>query len=403
MWLVIQQQQAAIAALERKLAERDQHVEATSARAESNALALGQTQDQLTETRQQLEITADTLDGILAETGSSGTDSRTQLGGYGELHYNNLDSGSEIDFHRFVMFVGHRFSDSMRLFTEIEVEHSIAGDGQNGEVEIEQAYLQWDYAEEHNAKGGLFLVPVGLINETHEPDTFYGVERNEVEKNIIPATWWEAGVAFGGELSQGWNYDLAVHSGLNLDTGNPNPGKRTSVRSARQKVSQASAENLAYTGRLRYSGIPGFRWSLSAQYQDDVTQSDNDNIGIGPIDGLLLESHLVYASGNFEFRGLYARWSFDERINQLNAGADQQTGWFLEPSYRLTPGLGVFARYSRYDTTAGSSSDTEMNQINAGLNYWPDPRVVLKFDLQRQDNAAGNEDNGFNLGIGYSF
>ena len=58
----------------------------------------------------------------------------TTIGGYGELHYQNrsIENGShkeEIDFRRFVLFFSHEFTDNLRLFSEIELEHSIAGDG----------------------------------------------------------------------------------------------------------------------------------------------------------------------------------------------------------------------------------------------------------------------------------
>ena len=115
-----------------------------------------------------------------------------------------------------MLFFGHEFSDSVRFFSEFELEHSIAGDGKAGEVELEQAYVEVDINEEFSSKVGLFLIPVGIINETHEPPTFYGVERNGVEKNIIPATWWEAGVAFNYKPVGGVSIDGAITSGLNV-------------------------------------------------------------------------------------------------------------------------------------------------------------------------------------------
>ncbi len=154
------------------------------------------------------------------ESGPSETD--TQIGGYGELHYNNTGDGSgqrkkELDFHRFVLFVNHQFNSDIRFFSEFEIEHSIAGEGQNGEIEIEQAYVQFDLDEETRLNAGLFLLPVGILNETHEPTTFYGVERNPVEKNIIPTTWWEGGAMLSGHNDSGVSYDIALHSGIDVD------------------------------------------------------------------------------------------------------------------------------------------------------------------------------------------
>ncbi|PCI18822.1 MAG: porin, partial [Piscirickettsiaceae bacterium] len=196
---------------------------------------------------------------------------KTALGGYGELHYNNLSGKGgasdkdEVDFHRFVLFFGHEFNDNIRFFSELELEHSISGDGKNGEVELEQAFIDFDLNENHTARAGLFLLPVGIINETHEPPTFYGTERNPIEKNIVPATWWAAGAGAHGQLGAGFSYDAYVHSGLAV----PSSFK---IRSGRQKVSKAKANDLAATGRLKYTGIPGLELAISAQYQQNMGQ-----------------------------------------------------------------------------------------------------------------------------------
>ena len=151
----------------------------------------------------------ETIDSMSAAPAAS---SATHFGGYGELHINHLSNekagGSDkdsADLHRLVLFIGHTFSDTVHFYSEIEWEHSIAGEGKVGETEVEQAYIEFDVAPEYTVKAGVFLLPVGLMNETHEPDTFYGVERNSVEKNIVPATWWEGGVAVTTELAPGKN------------------------------------------------------------------------------------------------------------------------------------------------------------------------------------------------------
>ena len=189
MWALIQQQQAEIAQLKSQLASADKEIKETSVKVEATASAVEQ--------------------GAAAggQSLASSWTERTQIGSYGEMHYNNLDDKNnnggdkdEIDFHRFVLFLGHDFTDTTRMFSEIELEHSVAGDGENGEVELEQAYIEHDLNSTTQMKAGLFLIPVGILNQTHEPDTFYGVERNNVERNIIPTTWWEGGLALNGEI-----------------------------------------------------------------------------------------------------------------------------------------------------------------------------------------------------------
>ena len=98
-------------------------------------------QAEIEQLSERLEATGDAFESIQAGGGGSGSSwyDRTTLGGYGELHYNNLKnqrtggSGKEaIDFHRFVLFIGHEFNESIRFFSELEVEHSLAGDGKPG-------------------------------------------------------------------------------------------------------------------------------------------------------------------------------------------------------------------------------------------------------------------------------
>ena len=326
---------------------------------------------------------------------------KTTIGGYGELHYNNLSGKGgasdkdEIDFHRFVLFFGHEFSDDIRFFSELELEHSLAGDGKDGEVELEQAYIDFDLNDNHTARAGLFLLPVGIINETHEPPTFYGTERNPIEKNIIPATWWAAGAGAHGQLGAGFSYDAYIHSGLNVDDS-------FSVRGGRQKVSKAKANDPAATARLKYTGIPGLELAVSAQHQQNMGQG----LVAGLDSGNLIETHAIWSTGPFTLKALYAAWDIDGSAVKA-AGADKQEGFYVEPSYRLSEKFGIFARFNQWDNKAGSNSgdakDSEKEQWDVGVNYWPHEDVVIKADYQYQNNDNGKEQNGLNIGLGYQF
>lgn len=326
---------------------------------------------------------------------------KTTIGGYGELHYNNLSGKGgasdkdEIDFHRFVLFFGHEFNDDIRFFSELELEHSIAGDDKNGEVELEQAYIDFDLNDEHTARAGLFLLPVGIINETHEPPTFYGTERNPIEKNIIPATWWAAGAGIHGQLGAGFSYDAYVHSGLTIDND-------FKIRNGRQKVSKAKANDPAVTARLKYTGIPGLELAITAQHQQDMGQG----LVAGLDSGNLIETHAIWNNGPFGVKALYATWDIDGSAVKI-AGADKQEGFYIEPSFRINEQFGVFARFNQWDNKAGSNSgsakDSEKEQWDIGVNYWPHEDVVIKADYQYQSNDDGVEQNGLNIGLGYQF
>jgi len=342
----------------------------------------------LDETEQRLNATADQVES------STNVLSDTTIGGYGELHYNNNDSKTEIDFHRFVLFFGHEFTNKLRFFSEFELEHSIAGEGKAGEVELEQAFIEYDVSKSVTATAGMFLIPIGIINETHEPPTFFGVERNPVEKNIIPATWWEAGAAFNYKPTGGLSFDAAITSGLNTPVDG---SKAYLIRSGRQKVAKANAENLAFTSRVKYTAIPGLELAATVQYQEDIAQGA---AGVDTADATLLEAHAIYSANDFTVRALYARWDINgDEAKAL--GRDEQTGWYVEPSYMFSEKIGAFARYAEYDNNAGDSFDTKKKQTSVGINYYLHENVVLKADWE--DNTGAADMQGFNLGVGYQF
>ncbi len=394
MWALIQQQQVLIDGLSTRLAE----AERTAAR----------TTQQARVAEQRLDATADYLESYVADS-SPGKQSSTTFGGYGELHYNNLDADDssldvkEADFHRFVGFIGHDFTDSIRLFAEVELEHSVVKDtddgSSDGEVELEQAYLEINLSDNYYTRSGLFLVPVGILNITHEPDTFFGVERNDVENVIIPGTWWEGGASLGARYSNGLAWDVAVHTGLAVPTTGSNAFR---IRSGRQKVSKASAENLAYTAQLRYTGVPGLELAGTFQYQDDMSQISGDGLD----EGQLISLHAVYSHGPFALRALWAGWDLDGDAVEA-ADADEQRGWYVEPSYRFDMARHAFGIYTRYEDVEAARDRDNFSQWELGLNYWPTDGVVFKFDLRDREHdratEGGRDFTGFDLGVGYSF
>ena len=332
------------------------------------------------------------------------------LGGYGEVHYNNLDADDserdvdEADIHRFVVFLNKQFRDDLRFVSEFEIEHGgVEADGYplDGEVEIEQAYIEYDIEDNSQVRGGVFLVPTGIINETHEPPTFYGVERNDVENIIIPSTWWEIGVGGTHYWNNGLSADLAVHTGLNIPSSGGNLGR---IRSGRQKASQANASNLAYTGRLRYAGIQGLELAASVNHQTDASQDDDANNDVIE-EATLYSFHTAYNRGPFGLRALYAEWDIDGDIKDLAGDPDEQFGWYVEPSFKPLDWLGLYARYEEVE---GARIQDQFSQWELGFNWWPHSDVVVKADYRDRSHdpeaEAENRDfDGFDLGIGYMF
>ena len=363
---------------------------------------IAENEEKTNETDAKVEAVAEVMESSPAQVAQA---SRTTIGGYGELHYNNLNAKDPskdvemIDLHRFVLFFGHEFNDRTRFYSEVEVEHAFVADSGGdtpGEVEIEQAFIEFDLRQDLYAKAGVFLIPVGLLNETHEPPTFYGVERNDVENIIVPSTWWAAGAGLNGRFGSGWNWDMAFTSGLQMPTTGSNAFR---VRSGRQKVAKAVASDGAITGRLRYLGIPGLQAAVTVQYQFDPSQVSNDGLD----SGTLLEAHIDYQRNGFGLRALYSRWDFTGDAVEA-ANADTQTGWYIEPSYRLNDKIGFYTRYE--DVDAARNQD-KFSQWEVGLNWWPAQNVVIKLDYRDRnhnlDSANGRDFTGIDLGLGYSF
>ncbi len=331
------------------------------------------------------------------------------IGGYGEVHYNNYDADDEdrdleeIDLHRFVLFIGKEFNDDLRFVSEFEIEHGGVesdGDPLGGEVEIEQAFVEYDINENAQVRGGVFLQPVGILNETHEPPTFYGVERNGVESIIIPATWWEGGVGGSMQFGNGFSGDLAYTSGLNCS------GTSGRVRSCRGKLSNQRFSDGAITGRLKYTGIQGLELSASINHQFDPTQDDDSDAEDDFIDdGTLYSAHAIYNRGKFGLRALYAQWDFSGDIEDTAEELDEQFGWYIEPSFKLTENFGVYARFLDVE---GAREQDQYHEIEAGVNWWPHDSVVVKANWRDREHdpageAAGRDLDGFDLGVGYMF
>ena len=349
--------------------------------------------------------------------------SATTIGGYGEAVYNNYRDKTikdEADFKRFVLFFGHRFNDKLRLYSELEVEHALVK-GSQGEVALEQAYLEYNLNPSANLRAGLMLLPLGIINETHEPTTFYGVERNEIERRIIPSTWRELGFAVQGNVLDGLEYNTGISTSLDASRYSD---ASSGIRGLRSSGAQAAANDLAFFAGLNYRQ-PG--WLIGGSvFTGDTAQDGVGNTARAALQGknarvTIWDIHGQYSIGNLDLQALYARGTLGDTlaINQASgiaAGSNRAApksfwGGYGQAAYhvwkngdmKLTP----FVRYERYNTQAevdpGFTKDVNNNErvITAGANFSLSREVVLKADWQ--DFKQDNRKDRFNLGIGYNF
>lgn len=337
------------------------------------------------------------------------------VGGYGELTYNQPEANNgEIDVQRLVLLFGYQFNEKTQFVTEVEFEHV-------QEVFIEQAFINYNIAPNVSLRGGLMLVPMGIINEFHEPTTFNGVERPEVDNAIVPTTWREIGVGVTGRFNEiSLGYQAYVFNGFQSLNGTKTLGGSSGLRNGRQKGIQSTINKPNFSTKLDYYGLPGLRLGLSGyfgrtQAQDAVDMIDGSDVGISMI-GL----DARYAYQRFTARGqfIHANISDSDAYNTLNSanlGSELQ-GWYLEAAYNLLPQdkeqrLFAFTRYEQYDTHAATEGTLmrndayNRNDLTSGLSYHIAPGVVLKGDYQIRNNAqAGSEvANRLNFGIGVWF
>ncbi|GAB4338054.1 MAG: FlxA-like family protein [Calditrichia bacterium] len=366
---------------------------------------------------------------FLLPVASMAGDNATHVGGYGELHYNKpmkgvdkSKSAGKLDFHRFVLFFGHQFNNWVSFHSELEVEHTyVEGGEKTGEVALEQAYVELQYSPKFALRAGVLLVPVGIINPYHEPPTFNGVERPNVEKYIIPSTWRESGIGATGKLNEKFSYEAYLMAGLNPEgiTG------KDGIRGARQKAYNASTDDYAFTARLNYqhnlnlsTGASFFTSSLSrdAKYGNAL---EGARLTMGEI-------HAIANFGNFQARALAVVSSINEaaKLNQLFSATDAdnpmigdgQFGAYGELAYdflgHILPEteqrLFAFARYETYNThnsTDGfdANPEYERKETTLGLTYLPTTRVALKADIQLLKTAGEKDVTQFNMGVGYNF
>lgn len=328
--------------------------------------------------------------------------SSTSVGGYGELHYNKTITEKEttniLDFHRFVIFYGHQWNEQWSFKAEVELEHNFVADGE-GELELEQAYVDYHYSNWLGFQAGVILPSAGLINEMHEPPLFFGVERPDYNKYIIPTTWFGNGVAIYGNYLNLIDYKITVMEGLNADK----ISNKNGIRSARQKGFKSNADDLLYNARIDYLGLNGLRIGLSVSYNNATGDSINNPIS-------LLEGHLKYSKNNLHIVGEIGQVNYFESDLQSSFGYYFDLGYNIGSLFGLKTQIIPFARYSNYNTAnstkMGGNSELayENRQLMVGMNILPISEVVFKIDFSQVENKLSEEKtNYFNLGVGYMF
>ncbi len=360
---------------------------------------------------------------------------KLMLGGYGEVHFNQPLSSEQknngmLDVHRVVLLFGYNFNDRTKFVSEIEFEHV-------SEVYVEQAFLQYKINKFMNFRAGLLLIPMGIVNEYHEPTTFHGVERPLIDKYIAPTTWREIGAGISGTVMPAKiKYQVYLVNGFNGWNGEAKLGGENGLRKGRQKGAESFISSPNLSAKIDFFGVRGLNIGMAGYFgktqstafqgldknnQADINRADSSVVGIA-MAGL----DARYTFKGIELRGQYYITSlsntkeynvFTATDGTPNDLGKSLTGYYVEAGYNVlrssekcTTELVPFIRYEGYNMHNSVEEGIEVNKaydhtvITTGITWRIATGAVFKTDIQFvKSEADNNTSNVFNAGIGVMF
>jgi len=352
------------------------------------------------------------------------------IGGYGDIEFvqpvsSDIRSVGKLDIHRFVIMLGYQFNNKVKLVTEIEFEHV-------KEVFIEQAFLDYKINKWANWRSGLILIPMGIINERHESNTFNGVLRPSVDKYIVPTTWREIGTGFHGNIiDASIRYQAYLVNGFIGYNGTAMLNGKNGLRGGRQKGAKSIISSPNFSAKIEHYGFPNLKLGLSGYFgktqsslydginKNDVpalAQADSSVVGIQ-----MLGADVSYLKSGIQLKGQFV-FTHLNNTTAYNAFAQSDVassllGFYLELGYnifakhkKIEDELTLFSRYEKYNThqnmSTGAETEPGYNRdlVTTGLTWKPNTQVAYKADIQMLTDGSTNKfRNTLNFGIGFAF
>lgn len=360
-------------------------------------------------------------------------DNRFSIGCYAQLEYtqqfnDTAAHNSLIDVHRLVTFMGYRFTDRAHFVTEIEFEHV-------NEATVEQAFLNFQIKKWIDFRAGLILIPMGIINEYHEPTTFNGVLRPNLDNKIVPTTWREIGAGFTGTIDNlSLKYQLYTVNGFNGYDGGGKFKGDDGLRGGRQKGIKSYMTAPDFSGKVDYYGINGLKLGIAAymgqsesKLKEGLWKDDSLKTAQLRLDSSMVGINMIGADVRYQFKGFEARAQFIlaniSNTEQYNAFTkkdlgSKMSGYYVEAGYNVLTlfnvekyKLTLFGRYENYNTHAATDGDLKKNDaynrtdITLGAGFKVANGAVFKADYQNRISAKSNDvaKHFLNLGVGIWF
>ncbi len=358
------------------------------------------------------------------------------LGGYGEFYFaspveDTATTGAVnvADMYRFITYFGYKFNSKIVMNTEIEFEHATTSSnfaGSSGSVSVEFSYLDFLLSEKFNVRAGNLLLPVGFVNELHEPPFYRGNFRPDIERNIIPSTWRELGVGAHGQIAEGVRYTAYLVNGMNGAKFS-----NTGVRGGRQKGNRAVWEDVA--GVLNVQHDTSATSLAGSFYTGGADQNQLDGLNVS---NWIAEAHGELRHNGFSLRALVAKGHIEGAAElteslfpdpedpdeiETRVVPEDQLGWYVEAAYDLGPTLlgsstqtsiEPWVRYEDYNLqdsvpdVLGRSVDLSraVQSLTVGVDVQPHPNVALKFDYVHTKNDADKATSDeVRLGAGFVY
>jgi hypothetical protein len=391
------------------------------------------------------------------------------IGAYGEVKFGTMQNPAAngqwqngFDTARMVLLPTYAITDNIIFNAEIEFEHAGSGfdndDKLHGTAEIEQLWIDFKIIDQFNWRApGIDLIPIGYINQHHEPTQFYSVNRPELYNGIIPSTWKAPATSVYGTITDGLKYQVML-SATNEDFGD-SFANRTDARTVPPPGTpyfpgidglnalafsnpplgdfQQLSNTLAVSGRLDFAPpfLPGFNGSVSGYYSPNTTpRGAHDDFGnlLGGSSLAMFDAEFRYRVPNtgLELRGEYVHVGFGDPAN-LRANNDSDPtdnvgksmfGYFGEIAYHVPLGTILnseweavpYYNYTYQNLQTGGFAGTDLNTPTgagqrqfhtAGVAVFPSPKVVLKAEYQHviDRSLIGALSDSYLGGVGFFF
>ena len=381
----------------------------------------------ISELERRIDILSDELDQVKSSGGSS-LAQRTTVHGYGETHWTASEgSDTKVDQHRFVVGVHSKITDWIHLNMEMDFEHAMS------ELEFEFGYLDFLISPSMNFRVGTMLMPMGNLNEFHEPNNFFTVERPDFHKNLMPSTWQQAGAGIYGSKGD-YSYRAYLVNAVSALDSSRKFRNSDFIRKGRSQITGIAVNDMAVTARVErktlggQAGISFYRGGSAGDYIEE--------------DGMLtiLMADYKVKRGPFDLDfGVFKGWVADTK--EMNAacsnfGEIACAGTIPQSAFAL---MGTFAvhlpelmkKKTIHDVIpyvqlqklrpndvngdgAAYANGKNYNVVTIGAAYKPHPQVALKAGYRTNYYAGkkaagarpgkqGTDQSYFEFGVGYQY